>query len=178
MSATRAIGTQRPAAPRVRLFFCTPWTLIKEQFLRFSLVLAFVPSVSFSLTSFDTQPSAATLGIVCMAFAASSRFPMKMWFLAFPALASLVIAMISSTAAVGARSFVTYASPWIFACVAYLASQRKIEISRFIVSMIYLWAEAYSSASGRCARQWQRSARLCTTPRCERLRSWRTATVG
>jgi hypothetical protein len=102
--------------------------------------MAFVPGVSFSLTSLDTQPFAAIFGIACIALVPTRRLPVTVWYLAIPALASLVIAMTSSTVAVGARSFVIYASPWIFACVAYLASQRKIEISRYIVFMIYLWA--------------------------------------
>lgn len=114
--------------------------MLNIYFLRLALVLALVPSVNFSLNSLDTQPLAAILAIICLAFAAKTRFPVKIWYLALPAVASLMIAVTSSTLAVGLRGIVIYSSPWIFACMAYMASQRNIKIDKYIIFMIYLWA--------------------------------------
>ncbi len=118
---------------------CAPLVFIRDQFLRLALIVSFVPSVNFSLTNFDTQPFAAILGVICIALTSSRGIPLVIWTLVLPAVSALLIALFSSAPLVGARSFTIYVSPWIFACTAYLAHQRKIKIHRYIVFMLYIW---------------------------------------
>jgi hypothetical protein len=110
--------------------------------LRLTLVLAFVPSLSFSLTTLDTQPFAALAGLTAILLASTARLPPAIWSLLLPAVAALVLAALGSTLATGMRALVIYISPWIFASVAYLACRRGIKIGRIIVFMMYLWALA------------------------------------
>lgn len=111
-------------------------------FLRLAMLVAFIPSVNFSLTNLDTQPLAIILSIICLIISAGIKIPVVIWFLALPLLASIFLALSSSSTLVGIRAIVTYASPLAFACMSYLAFQKKIDIARYIVFMIYLWAIA------------------------------------
>ena len=110
--------------------------------LRLALVVGLIPSVSFSLTNLDTQPFAAILGIACILSFRSTRFPTLIWCLLIPAAAAAATALLSGGMTDGARSVVTYVSPWIFACTAYLAYRKGIAIHRYLVFMLYLWAVA------------------------------------
>jgi hypothetical protein len=110
--------------------------------LRTALVVGLIPNVSFSLTNLDTQPFAAILGLACILSFSSARFPTLIWCLLIPAAAAAATALISGGMTDGARSVVTYVSPWIFACTAYLAYRRGIAIHRYLLFMLYLWAAA------------------------------------
>ena len=110
--------------------------------LRLALVAALIPSVSLSLTNLDTQPFAAILGILCVFNFHSTRLPRLIWCLLIPAAAAAVAALVSGSPTDGARSVVTYLSPWIFASTAYLAHRKGLQIHRYLFFMLCLWASA------------------------------------
>jgi hypothetical protein len=112
---------------------------MQKIFLQIALIFAFIPNVSFSITSLDTQPFAAILGFICILIFMSTKIPVAIWLLVLPAFASFIIALASSSPLEGLRNIVIYSSPWIFACLTYLLSIKRIKIHIYIVYMLYLW---------------------------------------
>lgn len=112
---------------------------MKIKLLQVALIFSFIPNVSFSITNFDTQPFAFILGFAATITFLSNKIPIGIWLLILPSIATLIIALASTTLIDGLRSLVIYSSPWVFASLAYLSIKKKIDISTYIGYMLFLW---------------------------------------